>query len=364
MDIHNLLKPCLLTWITVNLALNFLVYLLWEKKYHLKWGLQKYQAVQRIHLKETPRLGGVIFLICLLGYAFTCDINDSQSILKIVAIVTIPAAIVALKEDLTHNVEPAIRLMALLFSGWLFRALYLGAYPDMSAVPVIHDLLLFQGGISFFYILATVSVANGMNLIDGVNGLCVAVAFTVLATLLFLAHMTNDGAMQLTCLTLILLLLPFTAFNFPLGFIFLGDVGAYVLGILLSCLSIIFFGRHPELSPWNAAVALLFPVTEVVFTVLRRLISGQSIYKADRHHLHLKLFYFLRPRYPFKKIAGALITPILAMLWLFPILSVVVFYHHPSVLIASIFTFWTIYVALYFSLPKAPNHFDHRDNTP
>ena len=280
--------------------------------------------------------------------------SDSQNTLKMLAIVTIPAAIVALKEDLTHNVEPAIRLMALLFSGWLFRALYLGAYPDMSAVPVIHNLLLFQGGISFFYILATVSVANGMNLIDGVNGLCVAVAFTVLATLLFLAYMTNDGAMQLTCLTLILLLLPFTAFNFPLGFIFLGDVGAYVLGILLSCLSIIFFGRHPELSPWNAAVALLFPVTEVVFTVLRRLISGQPIYKADRHHLHLKLFYFLRPRYPFKKIAGALVTPILAMLWLFPLLSVVVFYRHPSILIALILTFWILYVALYFNLPRAP----------
>jgi UDP-N-acetylmuramyl pentapeptide phosphotransferase/UDP-N-acetylglucosamine-1-phosphate transferase len=361
MDIQHLFQPCLLIWVSVNIAMNLAVFLLWDKKFNLKWGLQKYQAIQRIHLHETPRLGGVIFLICLLGYAFTCDMSDSQNTLKMLAIVTIPAAIVALKEDLTHNVEPAIRLMALLFSGWLFRALYLGAYPDMSAVPVIHDLLLFQGGISFFYILATVSVANGMNLIDGVNGLCAVVAFTVLATLLFLAHMTNDGVMQLTCLTLILLLLPFTAFNFPLGFIFLGDVGAYVLGILLSCLSIVFFGRHPELSPWNAAVALLYPATEVIFTVLRRLISGYSIYRPDRHHLHLKLFYFLRPRHPFKKIAGALVTPILAMLWLFPLLSVVVFYRHPSVLIASILTFWTIYVALFFSLPKAPNHFDHRD---
>jgi hypothetical protein len=42
-------------------------------------------------------------------------------------------------------------------------------------------------------------------------------------------------------------------------------------------------------------------------------------------------------------------------------MSVVVFYRHPSALIASIITFWMIYVALFFSLPKAPNHFHHRD---
>jgi UDP-GlcNAc:undecaprenyl-phosphate/decaprenyl-phosphate GlcNAc-1-phosphate transferase len=127
-------------------------------------------------------------------------------------------------------------------------------------------------------------------------------------------------------------------------------------------LSIIFFGRHPELSRVERGGRAPIPRDRGgLHGAEDGLSAGQAIYKADRHHLHLKLFYFLRPRYPFKKIAGALVTPILAMLWLFPLLSVVVFYRHPSVLIASILTFWTIYVALYFSLPKAPNHFDHRD---
>ncbi len=359
MEFSQFIEPNLLTWITLNLLMNVLVFLIWKKQYHLRFGLQKYQAIQRIHLKDTPRLGGIIFFVCLVGFTFTSDISDSQAILKTISLASIPAVLVALKEDLMHNVEPAIRLMALLYSGWVFRVLYVGAYPDMSSIPFIRELFLLQGGISFFYILSIISIANGMNLIDGVNGLCAAVAITVLATLLFLAYATNDFTIQTVCEYLMLMLLPFIIYNFPLGHIFLGDVGAYLLGILLSALTIIFFGRHPELSPWNAAVALLYPATEVAFTLLRRLISGQPIYKPDRHHLHLKLFYFLRPRYPFKKVSGAIVTPILAMLWLFPLIMILIFHNHPNILIASIFVFWTIYVGLYFALPRAPKHFDH-----
>jgi UDP-N-acetylmuramyl pentapeptide phosphotransferase/UDP-N-acetylglucosamine-1-phosphate transferase len=361
MDNLSLIDSYLYFWIALNVFLNILVFLVWKKKYHLRFGLQKYQAIQRIHLKETPRLGGVIFLICLAGYVFTSDFFEGQHLLRVLVFITIPAAIIALREDLLHDVEPAIRLMALLFSGWLFRALYAGAYPDMGSVPLIRDLLMVQGGMSFFYILSATSIANGMNLIDGVNGLCGSVALTVLVSLFFLANLTGDTATLTISLTLIIMLIPFMASNFPFGHIFLGDVGAYVLGILLSGLTIIFFGRHPELSPWNAAVALIYPTTEILFTVLRRVFTGRSIYLADRYHLHLKLFYFLRPRYPFKKISGALVTPILSMLWLFPLIMILMFHNHPNMLIASIVVFWTIYVGLYFALPLAPERFDHED---
>ena len=51
----------------------------------------------------------------------------------------------------------------------------MGPLPNMLDVPLIGKLLALQGGVSFFYILSIVAVANGMNLIDGVNGLCGAV---------------------------------------------------------------------------------------------------------------------------------------------------------------------------------------------
>jgi UDP-N-acetylmuramyl pentapeptide phosphotransferase/UDP-N-acetylglucosamine-1-phosphate transferase len=37
--------------------------------------------------------------------------------------------------------------------------------------------------------------------------------------------------------------------NYPYGRIFLGDLGAYSLGLIVSMLTIILFGRHPEISP-------------------------------------------------------------------------------------------------------------------
>ena len=56
-------------------------------------------------------------------------------------------------------------------------------------------------------------------------------------------------------------------------------------------LTIVLFGRHPEISPWAAALILIYPIIEV-FSLLRRMFKSVSIYHADTAHLHLKLFHF------------------------------------------------------------------------
>jgi UDP-GlcNAc:undecaprenyl-phosphate/decaprenyl-phosphate GlcNAc-1-phosphate transferase len=66
--------------------------------------------------------------------------------------------------------------------------------------------------------------------------------------------------------------------NYPYGRIFLGDLGAYSLGLIVSMLTIILFGRHPEISPWGAVLILIYPATEVVFSLLRRMIKGVNLF--------------------------------------------------------------------------------------
>jgi UDP-N-acetylmuramyl pentapeptide phosphotransferase/UDP-N-acetylglucosamine-1-phosphate transferase len=264
----------------------------------------------------------------------------------------VPIIVIGLKEDLFHNVEPAIRLLALLFVGWLFRAQFTGPLPQMADVPLIGKLLALQGGVSFFYILSMAAVSNGMNLIDGVNGLCGAVALSILGALLFISYKTSDVLMLSTIFSVILILIPFLIFNYPYGKIFLGDLGAYILGLIISMLTIILFGRHPEISPWAAVLILIYPATEVVFSMLRRVMKGQSIYHPDTAHLHLKFFHFFRPQPGYKKMANALVTPILSPLWLFPLIAISWFHHKPLFIFITILLFFLCYGLLYAIIPN------------
>ena len=336
----------------MSLALNGFIAYLWHKKFYQKLGLKSYQAIQRIHLNETPRLGGFIFILSLISFVAFSNTNESIQLLKIILICLIPIIIIGIKEDLFHNVEPAIRLLTLLFVGWLFRAQFPGPLPVLTDIPFIGKLLLLQGGISIFYILSMTAVANGMNLIDGVNGLCGAVALSILGALLFLSYKTTDVVMLSTIFSVILILMPFLIFNYPYGKIFLGDLGAYSLGLIISMLTIILFGRHPEISPWGAVLILIYPATEVVFSLLRRMLKGVSIYHADTAHLHLKLFHFFRPQPHYKKIANALVTPTLSGLWLFPLLAITWVYQKPFYIWIAVILFIALYGFLYAVVPS------------
>jgi UDP-GlcNAc:undecaprenyl-phosphate/decaprenyl-phosphate GlcNAc-1-phosphate transferase len=354
MNLHVMqwFDPFVLIFIVMSLVLNGLVAYLWHKKFYRKLGLKTYQAIQRIHFNETPRLGGLIFLASLIGYAVYCDSTESILLLKVILFSLIPIMVIGVKEDLFHNVEPAIRLLALLFVGWLFRAQFTGPLPNMTDVPFIEKLVLIQGGVSFFYILSMTAVANGMNLIDGVNGLCGAVALSILSTLLFLSYKTSDITMLSLVFSVILLLIPFMMINYPYGRFFLGDLGAYSLGLIVSMLTIILFGRHPEISPWGTVLVLIYPATEVLFSLLRRIFKGVSIYHADTAHLHLKLFHFLRPQPHYKKIANALVTPALSGLWLFPLLAITWVYQKPFFIWIAMVLFIALYGLLYAVVPN------------
>ena len=349
MNLHIMqwFDPFVLIFMGMSLVLNSLVAYLWHKKFYRNLGLKTYQAVQRIHLNETPRLGGLIFILSLTSLVVFSNANESIQLLKIILICLIPIIFMGVKEDLFHNVEPAIRLLALLFVGWLFRAQFLGSLPVLTDIPFIGKLFLLQGGISIFYILSMAAVANGMNLIDGVNGLCGAVALSMLSALLFLSYKTGDITMLSLIFSVILLIIPFMLMNYPYGRIFLGDLGAYSLGLIVSMLTIILFGRHPEISPWGAVLILIYPATEVSFSLLRRMVRGVSIYHADTAHLHLKLFHFFRPQPQYKKIANALVCPFLSGLWLFPLLAITWVYHKPLFICTAIILFISLYILLY-----------------
>jgi UDP-N-acetylmuramyl pentapeptide phosphotransferase/UDP-N-acetylglucosamine-1-phosphate transferase len=196
------------------------------------------------------------------------------------------------------------------------------------------------------------AIANGMNMTDGVNGLCGAISLSILSALLFLCYQTNDTLILSLIFNLILFLIPFLIMNYPYGRIFLGDLGAYSLGLILAMFTIIFFGRHPEISPWGGVLILIYPAIEVVLSLLRRFASGISVFKPDTAHLHLKLYNFFKLQTTHKKMANSLVMPTLGVLWLFPLIAVTFTYKKPDFILISILLFIIIYAIIYLAIPK------------
>ena len=334
-------------------VLNLLVVFLWGKKIYRSLGVAKYKSLQRIHIIETPRLGGLTLYLGIILWILFCNDESNKKILSTICLSTLPAIFIATKEDLFYNVRPLLRLFALIASGFLFIFLYEGPLPHLERLMYIGTFFENQYLLLTFLSIGLVSIANGMNLIDGVNGLCVSVGFSMLLCLVFLSNLVHDIAFLNITIGIILLLFPFFIVNYPKGKIFLGDTGAYFLGFLLGVLNIIFFGRHPELSPMNALLILIYPASEVIFTLLRRIFySKTSIHKPDVMHLHLELFRFLRVNTKLKKMANNLVMPLLAVLWILPFILITVSYKNPILIILSMICFSLMYFLLYSTLAK------------
>jgi len=352
----------LLTWVDPSsysyfflaLFLNGIVARLWHNKIYTRLGLNAYKAIQRIHLAETPRLGGLMIIIVLTLYTFLHAEPEVALILKLCLWSMLPLVIVGLKEDLFQDVRPWLRLASLLASGALFVMSFAGPFPNFEGTFL--NLFFKQPlALILFYPLALAGLANGSNLTDGVNGLCAMIYLSILGSLLFLAYQLGDNTIMMVILMMIFLITAFLCFNYPKGQIFLGDLGAYVLAFLTGIIAILFFGRHGDISPWFAVLILIYPMTEVTFSIMRRLYRRQPVFAPDLKHLHIKIFYFLRKIPEIKRVANPSVTPILAVLWMYPLIVTPWALKKPLLIIPFIFIFLIVYGALYRAIPT-PKH--------
>jgi len=129
-------------------------------------------------------------------------------------------------------------------------------------------------------------VANAINIIDGVHGLASGIGILALTALGLLAWMVGDETLAVVAAILAGAAAGFFLLNFPLGRIFLGDGGAYLLGFWVAWMSVMLVARNPDVSPWACLLIVAYPVTEVLYSVKRRLAAKLDPGQPDREHLH------------------------------------------------------------------------------
>ena len=272
-------------------------------------------APQRMHKKVVPRVGGLgvaIGVAAGLG-ALHWRFGDAASAFVLILMAcSAPALLAGLAEDLTKRVGPLWRLLATMASAVL-AVIFLDAFVPRLDVPwfdavmrykVAVDLAssmsignVWSGQLSFapvaivFTIVVVAGVANAINIVDGLNGLASMVCAMMFASIAYVAFRVNDATVLALSLGMMGAIAGFFLFNFPAGLIFLGDGGAYFLGFMLAETTVLLIARNPEVSAWYAALLLIYPVWETIFSIYRRrFLRKTNPSLPDAVHLHTLVF--------------------------------------------------------------------------
>jgi UDP-GlcNAc:undecaprenyl-phosphate/decaprenyl-phosphate GlcNAc-1-phosphate transferase len=175
--------------------------------------------------------------------------------------------------------------------------------------------------LTLLWILVT---TNALNLIDGLDGLCAGVSLVATLTLFAAAVLQNNTPLAYATLPLAGALLGFLCYNFNPATVFLGDSGALLLGFLLGCYGMIWTQKTTTLLSLSVPlVALSIPLIDASLSVLRRILSRQPIFGADRRHVHHRLLdRGLTPRRAvFILYVAAAVTAVVALLMSSPIIG-------------------------------------------
>jgi hypothetical protein len=142
----------------------------------------------------------------------------------------------------------------------------------------------------------------------------------------------------------------FFVVNFPLGKLFLGDGGAYLLGFLLAWLSVMLVYRNPSVSAWAPLLACAYPVFETVFTIMRRLWCRRHPGHPDSWHLHSLVKTAITARYlrmlP-PPLRNAFVSPVSWGIALVPAVLAVNYAGEPEVLVQGALASFALYIGVY-----------------
>jgi len=130
---------------------------------------------------------------------------------------------------------------------------------------------------------------NALNLIDGADGMASTAGAIISGGLAILCVQTGSPLGAAVAAALCGSLLGFLVFNRPPASIYLGDAGSMVIGLFVGVISIWGSVKGSTLLSVAPLLVLTLPLFDSSIAILRRVLTGRSIYATDRAHLHHRL---------------------------------------------------------------------------
>lgn len=251
------------------------------------------------HTGTIPRAGGVpIFIAFLITSLLFIDINKLYLGILLASLCTV---IIGVLDDY-YDLSPYLRFCLNLLISGIVIGFGLGI-PYISN-PFGGVIRLDEWKISFYalgevrsiLILADILaliwltwVTNMINWSKGIDGqmpgfVSIAAFFLGIVSQRFIAHDVSATQVMLFALIVSGSFLGFLPFNAYPQKIMPGYGGGSLAGFWLGILSILSFGKIGTF-----ALVLAVPLTDALYTMVRRIRKGVSPFKADRGHLHHRL---------------------------------------------------------------------------
>ena len=295
--------------------IQFISYLIVTKTF-LKKIFSNYEAIQRVHQGEILRIGGLIFMIGFLIIFFFFD--DKATNIKPIIVSSFIIFIFTFLEDIRQILSPKIRLFILFLGSSIFIFNVDLPLLNILGYDLNNNFLVLT---KILFILSLVLLMNGFNFLDGLNGLSSFNFFSILLTLFYIAFKNHDYVIQNMIFIYFLLSLFFFLFNFPLGSIFLGDSGSYLYAFLIGSTTILLFERNPQIPTFLSLLILAYPITEVVFSVIRKLLTKTSPLHPDVQHLH---HYVFKKNIFIKNFRNSVSSLLMFPFWLSPLILTII----------------------------------------
>jgi UDP-GlcNAc:undecaprenyl-phosphate GlcNAc-1-phosphate transferase len=264
-----------------------------------------------VHVRPTPRLGGIAMFVALIVAFliasripyFRVVFTEPNQILAILGAALL-IVIVGVADDI-WDLDWTIKLAAQL----LVAALVTWQGVQIISLP-IGGITVGSPLLSFLITLFTiVLVMNAVNFIDGLDGLVAGVAIIANGVFLVYSYLlardvspTNYFSLaSLMAAVVVGMCLGFLPFNWHRARLFMGDAGSMLVGLLMATSAIsvtaqvdpVALGRSqvlPAFLPIVLPIAvLILPLADFALAVFRRLRAGKSPFTADRKHLHHRL---------------------------------------------------------------------------
>lgn len=306
----------IISFLTTCMAMPFL--LSYCKKNHYYDSNISYR---KVHKGNIPRLGGVLFFPCaavgLLGFMyFTPEAWMSETMLKyynetgnmlnekfplhISTLLLVPGAfviyLVGIVDDfLDVSARHKFIIQFVVALAMPFSNLYinnLGGLFGLTNIPVAVAYPLTVFGILL--------IVNAINLIDGIDGLASGLSIISFLGFAYVFNQSNLPIFTNLSFALIGTVLGFFLFNYfgteKKGTkIFMGDGGSLFLGYCLAYFALKEAMENPYIAVYDenaftiSLILLFVPIADLIRVAFERILNHQSIFKADKTHLHHRL---------------------------------------------------------------------------
>lgn len=245
---------------------------------------------RRIHIRPTPRLGGLAIYLGFMLPALTLLPQEGERLYGLLLGATL-ILLVGIADDY-RNLSPRQKLAGQVVAALVF--ILMGNRVEWLSNPWaegIHDAMWHIGAWSVpLTLLWVVGITNTLNLIDGLDGLAAGITAIASVTLLLVALQEGQAAIVFLTAALAGSTLGFLPYNFNPAKIFMGDTGSLFLGFILAAIAV--QGALKSATVIALAVPILalgLPILDTFLAIVRRFRNGSPLFQADRQHLHHRL---------------------------------------------------------------------------